>query len=437
MTSTGLGSQTSVGMRLRSAQSKVFWLLWSTYASYYLCRLNFAVAQPAILKEFPAWSAAQIGSIPSTYAVFGALGEIVNVTLARRFGTRQVMTLAMVLVSLTNIAFSFVSSLDAMRLLWAINGFAQSAGWSLIVQVLSDWNRSSRRGFLIGRLATCYAAGNVFSWLLASYLCDSIGWRAAFWVPGLWLIIMAAIFFKGLRDTPEQAGFPPVRDDMEKPVAQNAEPAALNSGWKFTLHILRLTLANRALWILTAGYFMMNTVRYGFINWTVQYITEFHGRSIKNSALIAILVPITGSLGTVSAGWASDHLFNRRRAPVCVVMLLGVSAVCAGMTFIPKGDWQMAAVMLGLAGFMSYGPDVLISGIATVDVSHPKAAAIATGQTMCFGALGAIFSGAGIGWVKDRAHGDWAAVFWVLAAIPLLPSLLMTFLWNVRPRDAK
>jgi len=426
--------------RLRSAQLEVFWLLWGAYASYYLCRVNFAVAQPAILKEFPDWTSAQIGTIPSIYAAVYAVGQIVNGTLAQRYGARRMMTFALLVAGLTNLLFAFASSFDAMRLLWAANGWGQSAGWSLMVQVLANWNTSARRGLLIGRLSTCYTIGNVASWLLAGWLCDGLGWRAAFWVPSLGMFPMAALLFFRLRDTPEQAGFPPVRDDgLEEgvpPPGRPAEPTAADN-WQATWQILRLTLANRILWILAVGFFVMNAVRYSFMNWTVQYMADFHGRSIKNSALTAIMVPLVGSLGALAAGWASDALFGRRRAPVCVMMMLGLSVVCAAMTFIPQGHWLLATGLLALAGFMIYGPDMLMSGAATVDLSHPKAGSMATGLTMSLGALGAIFSGVGIGWLKDFAHGDWSLVFWVLAALPLLPALLMVSIWNARPKGAR
>src|SRR5690348_11523100 len=134
--------------RLRSAQLQVFWLLWGAYASYYLCRVNFAVAQPAILKEFPTWTSAQIGTIPSTYAAVYAIGQIVNGTLGQRYGARRLVTVALIMASLTNLLFSFTSSFKVMCLLWAVNGWFQSAGWSLMVHTLSDWNTSDRRGFL-------------------------------------------------------------------------------------------------------------------------------------------------------------------------------------------------------------------------------------------------------------------------------------------------
>jgi MFS transporter, OPA family, sugar phosphate sensor protein UhpC len=434
-------SNVSTEANLRSAQSRVFWLLWGAYASYYLCRVNFAVAQPAILKEFPDWTSAQIGTIPSTYAAVYAVGQIVNGTLGQRYGARRMMTAALLFAAITNFLFSFTSSFNSMRLLWAINGWVQSAGWSLMVHTVSNWNTSERRGFLIGRLSTCYQVGNVISWVLAGFLTDSLGWRASFLVPSLFLVPMAIVFYLFLRDSPVEAGFPPVRDDVVHESSKSSDTSTGSdpggSGWDSTWHILRITLSNRILWTLAIGFFVMNAVRYSFMNWTVQYMADFHSRSIKNSALTAIMVPLVGSLGALSAGWASDTLFGKRRAPVCVIMMAGLSIVCAAMTLIPKGEWIWASVLLGCAGFMIYGPDMLMSGAATVDLSHPKAASMATGLTMCLGALGAIFSGVGIGYLKDLAHGNWNLVFWVLAAMPLIPSVLMISIWNARPKSAK
>jgi OPA family sugar phosphate sensor protein UhpC-like MFS transporter len=309
-----------------------------------------------------------------------------------------------------------------------------------MVQTLSDWNTSARRGTLIGRLSTSYQIGHVLSWLLAGVLCDAIGWRAAFVVPGLFLLPVALVFFLFLRDSPVEAGFPPVRDDVTPQPSQavgTGHPQVTGSGWGSTWQVLRLTFSSRVLWILSLGFFVMNAVRYSFMNWSVQYMAEFHSRSIKNSVLTAIMIPLAGCLGAVSAGWASDVFFGKRRAPVCVVMLVGLAATCWAMTLVPQGDWLEASVLLGLAGFMIYGPDVLIAGAATVDLSHPKAASIATGFTMCVGALGAIFSGAGIGYLKDLGHGNWLLVFRVLAAMPLIPAMLLVLIWNARPQSPR
>ncbi len=203
--------------------------MWGAYASYYLARVNFAVAQPAILQEFPDWTGAQIGSIPSTYALAYAVGQMVNGTLGQRFGTRRMMTLALLIASASNLGFAFAGSFAAMQVLWALNGWGQSAGWALMVHTLSEWNTASRRGTLIGRLSTSYQVGHVLSWLLAGALCDSIGWRSAFLLPGLVLLPVALVFFWLLRDSPVEAGFPPVRDDTLDAAASKEGGGALGT----------------------------------------------------------------------------------------------------------------------------------------------------------------------------------------------------------------
>jgi OPA family sugar phosphate sensor protein UhpC-like MFS transporter len=418
-------------------QRRIFALLWGGYASYYLCRVNFAVAQPEMLKEFTTWTAAQIGLIPSVYAAFYAVGQFVNGQLGERFGARRMMFMAMMVAGVTNLAFSTTSSFPVMLALWAFNGYAQSAGWSLVVKTISNWTTSRRRGMVIGLISTCYQVGNVISWLLAGVLCESLGWRAAFWVPALITFPMGLAVMAFLRDDPSEAGFAPVRDDLVAAPSKPGAPAQAEGG----LAVLREMMKNRVLWVLAIAFFSMNGVRYAFMNWAVQYMADFHGRSIKDSAFTAVALPLIGSLGAIFAGWASDHLFGRRRAPVCAIMLLGLAATCVAFGYVPRGDWLTATALLGLAGFLIYGPDMLASGAATVDV-HPRAAAAATGFTMATGAAGAIFSGAGIGWLKDaapRLAGDaidpWALVFFVLAGFSVVSTLLMVSIWNAKPRS--
>ncbi len=419
--------------RLFAWQVRTFALLWSAYASYYLCRLNFAVAQPAILQEFPDWTLAQVGTIPSAYALVYAVGQFVNGQLAVRFGARALMTVSMVVAAAMNLAFSRATTFPEMVVFWGVNGWVQSAGWSLVVETMANWTPERRRGMVIGLISTCYQVGNVLAWLLAGTLVERLGWRAAFWVPGLWLLPMAAVFYAFLRNRPEDAGFPPVREDLA-PDPDHPDPSGAHPS---VARVLVMTLSNRVLWVLAVGFFCANAVRYAFMNWAVTYLADFHGQSVKNSAFQAVALPLIGSAGAVFAGWASDALFGGRRAPLCAIMLAGLAAVCLAFPEVPAGTLLVATALLGLAGFLIYGPDMLMSGAATVDFSHPRAAAAATGLTMSTGAAGAIFSGAGVGWLRDVAQGRWDLVFHLLAVLALIPAVLMASLWNARPKASR
>ena len=129
-------------------------------------------------------------------------------------------------------------------------------------------------------------------------------------------------------------------------------------------------------------------------------------------------------------------MFGKRRAPVCAICLFLLAILCIAFVQVPQGAWMIATAMLGVAGFLIYGPDMLMSGAATIDFSHPRAAAAATGFTLATGAAGSIFSGAGVGWLKDTTGGEWDLVFYVLAGLSLVPALLMVTIWNAKPKGS-
>jgi len=407
-------------MHICSRTFIVLCLLWSSYASFYLCRVNFAVAQPAILKEFPELSMAQIGAIPSVFAFVYALGQIINGTFASRLGARLMMSIAMALIAISNICFSFVESYAQMLLLWALNGYAQSTGWSAVVETTSNWVSARRRGFYIGIMSTSYQIGHCLSWLLAGVLTHEFGFRMAFRVPGIWVFVFLPFFALFVRNRPETAP-----DLGSQYVGTSSERLSFKD-------ILTLTLENKVLWVLAIAFFCANGVRYAFMNWAVTYVERVHGLPLRDSAITAVVLPFCGSIGAISSGYVSDKVFKGFRVPIATTMLFALALVCALFPFVARGDIIRVALLLGLAGFFIYGPDMLISGALTADLGHERARAAATGLTMSAGAFGAIFSGAGVGLLQDMAMGDFTSTFFTLSALSILPALILLPLWNKR-----
>jgi MFS transporter, OPA family, glycerol-3-phosphate transporter len=421
--------------KIASWQKRIFALLWTSYASYYLCRMNFAAAQPEMLREFTGWTRAQVGMIPSVYAIFYATGQFINGQIGSRFGARRMMVIGLVVISICNLLFSVTESYWMMLVLWAINGYCQAIGWPQVVQTMSNWFRVGRRGTMMGLISTCYQGGNVLAWLMAGYLVSEHGWRASFWVPGLIMIPMAIVLLIGMRNRPEDAGLPHIRDDGE--ADPEADAGAPVEDWTI-MRILKVTLASKVLWILALSYFCFNAVRYAFMNWGIQYFNNFHHVDIKKSAFMSIAFPLIGSLGAISSGWVSDRFFGSRRAPVCTVMLAILAGIC--LLFIPveQGDWITATIVLAVAGFMIYGPDAILTGAAAIDLSHPKAAAAAAGFIMAMGNLGAaLVAGFGVGLILDRSGGDWNPVFYTLAILSLMAAGMSAILWNEKPKIRK
>jgi len=397
-------------------------LLWSAYSSYYLCRVNFAVAQPAILKEFTYLTMAQIGAIPSVFAFVYALGQVVNGTFASRLGARLMMSIAMTLIAFSNICFSFAETYEQMLLLWALNGYAQSTGWSAVVETTANWVQANKRGFFIGIMSTSYQIGHCLSWLLAGFLTEEFGFRMAFRVPALWVLVFLPFFAVFVRNKPDVA------------LGRRSQSAASAQERLRLKEILALTLENKVLWVLAIAFFCANGVRYSFMNWAVTYVEKVHGLSLKDSAFTAVILPLGGSVGAILSGYLTDKVFKGFRVPVAVVMLFALAVICALFPFVAKGDIARVALLLGLAGFFIYGPDMLISGALTADLSNERARAAATGLTMSAGAFGSIFSGAGVGLLQDMAMGDFTSTFFTLSALSMLPAVILLPLWKKRAK---
>ena len=45
-------SKNTSAIEVKKWQKKMFWLMWITYASFYLTRVNISIALPGIMEEF-------------------------------------------------------------------------------------------------------------------------------------------------------------------------------------------------------------------------------------------------------------------------------------------------------------------------------------------------------------------------------------------------
>ena len=164
------------------------------------------------------------------------------------------------------------------------------------------------------------------------------------------------------------------------------------------------------------------------MDWAPTYLFEVQQAHISTAAFKAMIIPIAGSIGAISAGWISDKFFKSRRAPVAAVMLYFLAIFC---WFYPKlnvNDWVMGLVFLAVIGFMTYGPHVLMVTTMPMDFGTRKAAASAAGFIDGWGYIGAAITGVGSGFLIDTFGWNAAFYFWVLGALGA--AIVMTRIWN-------
>ena len=72
------------------------------------------------------------------------------------------------------------------------------------------------------------------------------------------------------------------------------------------------------------------------------------------------------------------------------------------------------------------------SGVMSLDLTTKKAVGTAAGFVGCFGYIGRVIQGKGIGWIAE--HYGWDPASWAVLGCTLIGIILLAFTWNVRPR---
>lgn len=402
--------------------------VWISYAMFYMGRVNMSIAIPGIMDEYGLTRTA-VGVVLT--ALFGtyAFGQFVNGQLGDKIGGRIMITLGLILSAVFNLLFGFSSILTVMAVIWALNGYVQSMGWSPSVKIIANWFPRQIRGRIGGLMGSSYQFGNALSWLLAGTVAAHLGWRWVFWIPTVILLAAGIHCYLRVRNAPEVVGLPSLEEEEQ---GIEREEACQDHHLGFS-HTLRMILSSRAIWIVAFGLFFLNIVRYGFMDWAPTYLFQEAHASISQAAYKAMAMPIAGTLGAVFVGWMSDKYFKQRRAPVSAIMLFGLGFFAWLFHMTTGAHWVWSLVVLIMIGFLMYGPHVAMVATCPMDFGTRKAAASAAGFIDGMGYIGAAITGVTSGFLVD--HFGWDAAFYLWVSGAVMAGALMLLLWNYKPQQ--
>lgn len=405
------------------------------YAVFYLMRKNISTALPAIGRDLN-YSNTELGILGATLYITYGVGKFVNGILADRANIRYFSVIGMVGSAVCSLAFSFTSSLYMLAFIWGVNGWFQSMGNPPYARALAQWFNVKERGRIWGYWSTNHQVGTLLVFWLTSLLLMKYGWRSCFIVPAFIALVVAVFLYNRLRDRPEAMGLPSVeRYDKDKELdytmEEHEEEEFEHNFWRAFLHKIVL---NKWIWLCAFINVFVYVVRYGADDWSPKLLVELKGNSDSLAAFLSSANPLIGIVGMITAGWISDKVFAARRGPAAAISMI-LLAVCIYIFYvIPPGHPYLDFGIMGLIGFFTYGPQLLIAGVASVDFGSKRLAASATGFVGLFGYIGAVCSSIGTGVFVDRWGWGGGAMFWGVCA--LFGGLLTLLMWKAKPKTA-
>jgi len=397
------------------------------YATYYLVRNNLPVVSKE-MGEALGYTKSQIGDIIALTAIAYGLGKFLMGAWSDRSNPRFFMPAGLLLTALCNFLFGGSSSYGMHLFLWTLNGFFQGMGWGPCGRSLGHWFSVKERGTVFGFWNIAHNVGGGLTGIIVAHSTAWMGWRSAFFVPGILAVLCALYLLLRLRDTPQSVGLPPVEDYKRDALPGGVRDHEEELG---TRDLLRnYILNNQYLWLFAAANFFVYIARYAMLDWGPTYLKEVKRASLEDGGYSTAVFEFAGIFSTLLMGWLSDRA-GGRRGMVSLLCMLPVFGAFAGILYTPPGMLWMDLLLFGVVGFFIY-PPVMLLGVTGLDFSSKKAVGAAAGFIGLFGYLGRTAQGKGLGWIAQ--HYGWDAALYASLGAALMAIVLLSVTWKLKPR---
>lgn len=410
----------------RPWQARIFAATWLAYAGYYFCRKPFYVAKADMGAEL-GLSPVDLAHLGTAYLAAYAVGQFSSAYFGRTLGPKLLLVAGIAISIACNVVFGAANGFWTLFLFLALNGMAQGTGWPGCIGSLAFWFRRQQRGSVLGVWSTCYQVGSLAGTALAAWLLGRLGWRWSYFGGALALLVIWFAVVVLHPNRPENVGLPPIEEDDEPariPAQHGREPL----GWTrdVVLSVLLMGLI----------YFTIKFLRYVLWSWAPFFLRRNFGLAGDSAGYLSTVFEVCGFAGVIVAGVTSDRIFHGRRAFLAFAMLAMMTLSFLVMATLGAQSVFFFTLGMGMAGFMLFGPDSLLSGVGAIDVGTRRGALVAAGIINGMGSIGPIFQEEIVGWLYKGSGGRLEPILAMLVAVAAAGASLTFLLWR-RARAGK
>ena len=372
----------------------IFMGMVATVAAHGFGRMAYTILLPA-MKDGLHFDYTQLGLLGTGNFIGYLSMAIIGGFLAARFGTRTVITIALLLMGVTMMLTGLAKSFGfafAMRLL---TGLGNGAAFVPAMALGSAWFAVKNRGFATGIVSGgiglgTFLSGIIVPAILASYETD--GWRYSWYFLGACVIGVAGIMWLFLRNQPQDKGLFPVGQDEKKAIlnpVSNDKVSALD--WK---KVYRM----KEIWYLGIVYFFYGLSYIIYMVFFAAYLVKEMGYTQAWAGGLWATVGALSIFCGVIWGSVSDRI-GRGKGAAMAYLVLGLSYIIFAVVQNGFG-FYLSAFLFGLTAWSI--PTIMAA--AAGDLVGPRLAPAGLGFATLFFGIGQSIGPALGGYLADLTH---------------------------------
>lgn len=333
-----------------------------------------AFGGPSILKEFHADHTA-LGVLLSSSLAAGFLGLPLFGVLSDRFGRKRVIVAGALMFGLLTLATVTVTSFSELLVLRILAGLALGGTMPIIVTLNNEFAPLRLRATLVVIVFAGVTFGGGLPGLVAAKFMGVHGWRILFWVGGLAPLVLGALFWFLVDESPKFLALRPGRQHELVQILGKLRPdlhVSLNdvffiSGEENRPKFSAKSLLAGQLAVLTPLFWISNMIGTGLfyaMNQLMPTMLTDSGLSIEQASFATTAFNMGGTMAGLLTMRALDRV-GFLPVPICFACAAPV-LICIGLT----GPSTMTLIILTtLAGFCLMGAQ--FGNIATEGNIYP------------------------------------------------------------------
>ncbi|WP_227939515.1 MFS transporter [Alkalihalobacillus deserti] len=276
-------------------------LLFLGWCLSYLDRMAMNVGIVEIAKDFNL-SPSVMGVVLSSFFAGYALMQLPGGWLADKFGSRKVITIAILTWSLFTVLTGMAWSLMSMIIIRFMFGLGEggypAASSKAVADVFPKEERTSAQTIMM----SSNSLGGVIAPLIATPLLVWIGWQNLFIAIGLAGVLFAGLFWYYLR---------PENMQIETFYKEQIQITSFKD-------VLKISTS----WKLAIMWFAVSTVVWGLISWMPPYLVNVRGLDLMSMGMLTSIPALFGALGVIIGGQLIKSLLSGKEKYLSIVSLV-------------------------------------------------------------------------------------------------------------------